>query len=160
MAKKIVLVHAKCPNVVLSDCNLTIKDDELEDELVWQRMDEGGSTKIGHNDYFTIIGHTPITTKTGYLYNEEQNFLNIDGGCSCYLNGQRSCDHIPLVEIDSSNNRLIILTFNNNNEIIEGNYFSDGISIPINNLDEYRKYLNPHVKLRKMKYKDGATIFE
>ena len=157
--KRIVLVHAKCPSVVLNKCNITVDDDpNLIHDYVWARREYDRSIKVGHNSYFTIIGHTPLATITGYKYYPDQNYLNIDGGCAGYVNGETNYNHVPLVEIDSDNNRLIILTFNNSNEIICGNYF-DGESTPINNLDKYRKYINNDVKLKRMTYQDGFITF-
>ena len=154
--KEIVLVHAKCPNNPLDNCNLKVKDNTYEIEsLVWTRkIDYWGrktNKKIGNENYFTIIGHTPLNTPTGYEYDEKENVLNIDGGCAPYVIGRKEFDHTPLVEIDNENDKLNILTFNNNNEIIMGNYFTDNRSIPIDNIDlnKYRKYINKKVKVKK-----------
>ena len=160
--KNVVLVHAKCPKTIKDSCPLTIKDNYGIESYVWSRKNEYEviDKQIGHKNYFTIIGHTPLQTKTGYKYYKDQNYLNIDGGCSGYVMGMEGYDHVPLVEIDSKNDRLIILTFNNNNEIIYGNYFSNGISIPIDDLSEYRKYINQNVKIKKLVKKDGEFVFK
>ena len=153
--KEIVLVHAKCPENPLYNCNLKVEDNTYEiEELLWTRKFYPRSLikhKIGNDDYFTIIGHTPLNTATGYNYDEEENTLNIDGGCAPYVIGRNEFNHSPLVEIDSNNNRLKILTFNNNNEIIQGNYFVEKKSIPMDNieLDKNRKYINKKVKTKK-----------
>ena len=160
--KNIVLVHAKCPDKVLYNCHLRIKDDyELIHDTVWYRKDdlEENQLKIGNSKYFTIIGHTPLQYPRGYKYYSDENYLNIDGGCGCYVLGCSGFDHVPLVEIDSNNNRLIILTFNNNNEIISGSYFSNGKSTPIRSLDKYKKYLDKDVMVRKLTYEDGKIFF-
>ena len=107
---------------------------------------------VGNKNYFTIIGHTPVATQEGYEYYKDDNALNIDGGCVGYLKKIFSYDHTPLVEIDSKNNRLIILTFNNNNEIVHGNYFENKKSFEMSNTDfnNYKKYIDRNVKTRKL----------
>ena len=162
--KNIVLVHAKCPDKVLYNCHLRIKDDfDKIKDVVWYRKDdlEDNQLSIGNDKYFTIIGHNPLQYTKGYKYYEDENYMNIDGGCSGYVYGHDGFDHVPLVEIDSKNDRLIILTFNNNNEIIAANYFANGKSTSIRNMDKYRKYINPDVKVRKLTYnEDGVIIFK
>ena len=159
--KKIVLSHAKCPDIVLDDCYLRIKfDNKRLEKLLWARNeDNSNSTHIGNKSYFTIVGHTSVEDEKGYIYNGEENYLNIDGGCADFVSGSTTIDHTPLVEIDGENNRLIILTFNNNNEIIYGNYFSNKTSTPIEDLDKYRKYLNPNIVLKKMIFCNGVALF-
>ena len=152
--KKIVLVHAACPLKVNDECTLTIKNSSLFDEYyVWAREDDGMypfRCRIGHKDYFTIIGHTPNDKRYGYFYNPRENYLNIDGGCAAYAYGHYEYDHYPLVEI--KDDYLSILTFNSNNEIIYGNYFKDGKSIPYTSdeMTKAREYLNPEVKVKKL----------
>ena len=158
--KKIVLAHSKCPTEVLDKCNLKIKDDNEEiNDIVWTRKDPKKEVIVGNPDYFTIIGHTIVRNKSGYSYNQEENFLNIDGGCAAYVMGHPFYDHIPLVEIDGKNNRLIILLFNNENEIIKGVYFNPENSTQIEDLTEYRKYLNPKVKTKKMVIGEDNYVF-
>ncbi len=160
--KNIVLVHAQCPSRVEYDCHLKVNlgCDNIG-KYVWERENIYYRSMIitGNKNYFTIIGHTPVGRPEGYKYIERENYMNIDGGCSGYVLGYGGCDNVPLVEIDGSNNRLIILTFNNSNEITLGNYFSEGKSSPITDLDKYRKYINPKVKLKKMYMEDGVRIF-
>ena len=137
--------------------------------------------KIGKEGYFTIIGHTPIETSPGYKYEELDNTLNIDGGNAIFsyyntsylykkknpfqqiediiipiedyeeetLKELDKYSHTPLVEI--LDNKLRILTFNNKNEIILGNYFESGVSIPIDNneLDKCRKNLSENEKAKQ-----------
>ena len=129
--KKIILVHAKCPAMAFEH-PFSLKDDFIEtDDILWAREDDFPLIKrhLGNSKYFTIIGHTPVKDKIGFIYNKEDNYLNIDGGCSGYVLGIDEYDHTPLVEID--NNRLNILTFNNNNEIIYGNYLENGSIKPM-----------------------------
>ena len=154
--KNIVLVHAKCPNEVFDECSLKIKDNtELVTDLVWTRKinyKTGKRNYIGNNDYFTIVGHTPVNDIFGFEYYDNENVLNIDGGCAAYAKGFKDYNHTPLVEIDSKNNRLIILTFNNDNKIEYGNYFYQGKTIPMNEdiLEYYRRYLNSDIKIKKI----------
>ena len=150
--KKIVLVHAKCPNKVNDICDLKIKDNNAKVSVyVWTREDDlNYKESLGNKDYFTIIGHTPVIDQKGYYYYEKYNCLNIDGGCAAYANGFLKYNHTPLVEIDENNNRLIILTFNNNNEIINGNYFIDKKSYQMDNneLNKRKKYINNNVNIK------------
>ena len=152
--KNIVLVHAAIPLTVKDECNLRISDDN--DEVfycVWTREYDPYMPfrcRVGHKNFFTIVGHTPNDNVYGYEYHRNQNYLNIDGGCAAYAKGFFAYDHIPLVEI--KDNYLRILTFNNNNEIIYGNYFDGLRSIPLslNELDDERKNLNQELKIRKL----------
>lgn len=156
--KQIVLVHAKCPEEVKDICNLKIKDKDYRvSKYVWTRESDLNimlKESLGHEDYFTIIGHTPVRNEKGYIYSSKYNCMDIDGGCACYVSGYNGYDHIPLIEIDEKNNRLEILTFNNNNEIIDGNYFMNKKSIGISNeeLNKKRKYIDKDVKVKKLEY--------
>ena len=144
--KPIVLVHAQCPMKVEDECKLTIADDSDDAYFyVWAREDSIDfpfRCRIGNPEYFSIVGHTANNSPYGYVYNERENYLNIDGSCSLYASGYASFDHVPLVEVLDS--KLRILTFNNNNEIIAGNYFVPYRSIPISDeeLNKDRKLLN------------------
>lgn len=129
--KNVVLVHAACPIFVKDNCNLFIKDNNPATFYsVWTRENDFPPFKlpIGNRKYFTIIGHTPVHKVFGYEYNKRGNYLNIDGGSAGYVFGMESYEHFPLVEVE--NNYLRILTFNNKNEIISGNYFDSNQSIP------------------------------
>lgn len=179
--KQIVISHASCPKTVLDNCNLTIdsvskdvmnyiekmqnnyymkeitdKEQRYYDILCLSKinrtiMEYDVNANPGSRDFFTIIGHTPVNNKLGYEYSKKDNVINIDGGNASYWSGNLDCDHIPLVEIDAINNRLIILTFNHNNEIIYGTYFNGSITnMPINDLDHYRSYLNSNAKMYKL----------
>lgn len=155
--KQIVLVHAKCPEEIKDVCDLKIKDNDKISDYVWKREDDLSvilNENLGNKDYFTIIGHTPVMNKKGYYYEKDYDCLNIDGGCGSYAYGFKNYDHTPLVEIDEENNRLIILTFNNNNEIIYGNYFQNKKSIPMteDELQMYKKYIDKNVKIKKLEY--------
>ena len=160
--KNIVLVHAACPMNVSDNCNLKIKDDDsLVNYCVWTREYDPFipfRCRIGNDRYFSIVGHTPNDNKYGYVYNSKENYINIDGGCSRYVSGDFSCDHVPLIEI--KDNYLKILTFNNNNEIIYGNYFDGNKSIIINDndLDKDRRYLNKKLKIKKLVRLDDNII--
>ncbi len=131
----ILLVHACAPDNVYDDCHLKIKDDNGEvDEVVWKREWEFGGflfpQKLYKNDlskdgYFIIKGHTPLKDMRGFVYDKQQNFLNIDGGCAYYATGSFDVDHVPLLEL--KDNRLDILVFNHNNQIIDGYYFDGEI---------------------------------
>ena len=161
--KNIVLVHAACPRNVNDECNMHIKD-RLVGYYVWAREDSLGNLinlPIGNKAYFTIVGHTPNNNRFGFEYHKNQNYLNIDGGCAAYAKGFFEYDHVPLIEI--KDNYLKILTFNNNNEIIYGNYF-DGINtIPLSNeeLNNERNNLNHDFKPKKLvRLPDGIIGYE
>ena len=130
--KNIVLVHAKCPTIVEDNCPYTIRDiDKIGDDILWARKDYRTVNFLGNQNYFTIVGHTPVGDRRGFTYDSYDNVLNIDGGCSCYVVGQHEYDHVPLVEI--TNNDIKILTFNNNNEIVCGNHIENDTIISMNN---------------------------
>ena len=163
--KNVVLVHAACPFKVKDECDTKISDDNVKVYYyVWTRENDFNmpfKCKIGSKDYFTIIGHTPNNSKYGYIYNKNQNYLNIDGGCAAYAKGYFDYDHVPLIEI--MDGYLKILTFNNNNEIIYGNYFDGFKSIPlsIEELKHEITYLNPGFKPKKLvKLPDGIIGYE
>ncbi len=145
--KNIVLVHSKCPEVVLDNCDLKIKDNnELVEDLVWARR-ENYEDRIGNKDYFTIRGHQALINRYGFYYYSDQNYLVIDGGCAYYAYGDDRYDHVALTEVlDDS---LRILTFNNNNEITFGHIFKDDRTTSIDKLDEYKKYLSKNKVLVK-----------
>jgi len=153
--KQIVLAHAKCPSVVHDECNLRVKDNKMEVyTTLWARKSEMKYIKtLGNKDYFTIIGHTPVIDEKGFEYYEDDNVLNIDGGCAYYACGYANYNHTPLIQIDEENNRLIILTFNNNNEIVYGNYFQNkqSVSMPTEELENHRRYIDKNVKIKELK---------
>lgn len=159
--KPIVLVHAKCPKEVKDECDLILKDNSFEvSYYVWTRKyDEWGRfmNTLGNEKYFTIIGHTPVNNEKGYEYNLDENYLIIDGGCAKYAVGLTDFDHTPLVEIDEKNDRLVILTFNSNNEIINGHYFTRGISYKIkeDELNNYRIYLDINKNVKELVLKEN-----
>ena len=144
---------------------------------------------VGNKNYFTIIGHTRNNTKTGYSFDKDDNVLNIDGNCASFSfentsyyarnklwtpiedmyipydlydeeikNTLNRFSHVPLVEI-LKDNRLRILTFNHENEIILGNYFVDGSSIEMyyDELSKYRKNLKENPKTLKRVNKNIKT---
>lgn len=127
--KEIVLVHAACPLNVKDECDLKIKDSFIS-YYVWAREDYlpyPFKLRIGNKKYFTIIGHTPNDYIFGYKYDRNSNTFNIDGGVACYVEGEKTFNHFPLVEV--CDNYLKILTFNGEGKIIYGNYF-DGKTKP------------------------------
>ena len=130
--KNIVLVHASSPLEVKDECGMKTKDlNPFTAYYVWARKDDPYMPfrcRIGNKDYFSIVGHTPNKSKFGYYYDQHENYINIDGGCAPYVSGYFEYDHYPLVEV--KDDYLKILTFNNNNEIIYGNYFKEGKRIP------------------------------
>ena len=162
VGKEIILVHAACPNDIKDECDMFIKDNNQDVfNALWSRENnilyffgypivDPSENKIGDDKYFTIIGHTPVNSKYGFEYKAKQNYLNIDGGCACFVTGRFDYDHFPLVEVND--NYLKILTFNSNNEINYGNYFNGKRIIPytIDELSDARKYLNHNVKIKKL----------
>lgn len=163
--KNIVLVHAACPINIKDECDLIIKDNNDKVELsTWTRENDPFipfRCRIGDDNYFTIVGHTPNNNPYGYEYHINGNYLNIDGGCVRYVCGYFEYNHVPLVEINEG--YLKILTFNNNNEIIYGNTFDGNKSIPISEeeLNNDRKLLNKEIKIKKLiKNEDGAVYYK
>ena len=156
--KQIVLVHARCPKEVNDTCDVKIKDNNANvSKMVWTREEDLSfilKESLGNKNYFTIIGHTVVSDEKGYKYDGEYNIINIDGGCAAYAVGRFEYNHTPLVEIDDKNDRLIILTFNNNNEIIHANYFTNRQSIKLSNneLEKKKKYIEKNIRRKKLEY--------
>lgn len=123
--KNILLVHSMPPKKVYDNCHLKISDNSIEvEDCLWKRektSDLWGYNNLGKEGYLVIRGHSPLKDKP-FLYNKKQNWLNIDGGCSCYSLGMFYVDHVPLVEIKKD--YLQILVFNHNNQIIDGYNFN------------------------------------
>lgn len=144
----ILLVHACAPKEVYDDCHLKIKDDNKDAyNAVWKReyedtgiffLDPLFKNNLGKEGYFVIKGHTPLKDIHGFIYDAEQNYMNIDGGCAYYACGYLDVDHVPLVEIKE--NKLEIIVFNHNNEIIDGYHF-DGEIVPMNDEELNKKDL-------------------
>ena len=111
----ILLVHAKPPKEIYDECNIRIKDnnkkvenavwtrEEIREDLIFWLGKIIGFNKIGKDGYLTIKGHTPVKNNKGFKYNQEQNFINIDGGCAGYAVGKFEYDHVPLVEVRDGN---------------------------------------------------------
>ena len=155
--RRIVLAHASCPPFAMEKCNIFVKDVDVDKSIKDEMtkcigvLDRKPYDNIGSRNYFSIVGHNPCNSPSGYNYEYNDNYLNIDGGCEIYLKGFTDYNHFPLVEIytdeekdESSEARLDILTFNSNNEIICGNHFSRMGHIPYTQeeLDEARRILN------------------
>lgn len=140
----ILLVHAKPPKTINDICDMKISDNNIDTELtVWVRETNEYFEKneIGKKGYLTIIGHTPVDNELGFYYNQEQNYLNIDGGCAFYAYGKFSCDHVPLIEIEEG--YLNIIVFNHNNEIIDGYVFDSNIhKMSEKGLDKKKIFIN------------------
>ena len=163
--KNIVLVHAACPAIVKDECDIRLKDNsDITYYAVWTREIDPYvpfRCRVGHDSYFSIVGHTPNTNKYGVEYHLAQDYLNIDGASSMYVCGYFEHDHVPLVEV--CDNLLKILTFNSNNEIIYGNYFVDNKLFPYNieDLDKERSKLDNSFKPKKLvKLFDGTIDYE
>ena len=150
---RLLLVHAQAPSVIKDKCNIKIADNSKEVfDSVWNREEirEGflfspgiivGYNKLGHDGFLTIIGHTPVEDEKGFYYKKDGNYINIDGGCAAYAIGRFERNRVPLVEV--LDDKLEIIIFNHNNEIIDGYYF-DG---DINNMNKeeinyYREFIN------------------
>lgn len=152
--KKILLIHAGAPIYAYKKCRLRVKDNnESVFWYVWARENYPNvlfRCRIGNDNNFTIVGHTPNNSPLGYNYHESGNYLNIDGGCAFYVSGHFNYNHFPLVEV--CDGYLKILTFNSNNEIICANYFdgNKSFSYTKEEIEEARKYLDKDVKIKKL----------
>ncbi|MBO6244560.1 MAG: metallophosphoesterase, partial [Clostridia bacterium] len=159
--KNIMLVHAAYPPISNDYEKLRIKDNNaFVNYMVWTR-EKDCSVPITDNNYFTIVGHTPNKNMYGCEYHSDSNYLNIDGGCARYVTGNFSQNHSPLIEVCEG--YLKVLTFNNDNDIIYGNYFSDKTFTLFNDneLNNERKYLNNSFKPRKLTFlKDDSIGYE
>lgn len=150
---KLILVHAQVPEYIDEAKNLKIIDDNrIVFDAVWTRPeirvpvlygigDVIGRNRLGKTGYLGIIGHTPTTDPRGFKYDDIENYINIDGGCSIYCYGHFEFDHVPLVEV--KDDYLKILIFNHNNEIIDGYYFEKyPLKMTNNDLEKERLLLN------------------
>ena len=160
---KLVLVHAQVPEDLTVD--LRIKDDNKTiEDAVWTRKEKRknlifwpgeviGYNRIGKEGYLAITGHTPVRDKKGFVYYDEENYFNIDGGCALYAMGRFEFDHVPLVEV--MDDYLKILIFNHNNEIINGFYFEE---IPLRmsdkDLNKERLFINHYFDNNGLKNKE------
>ena len=120
----ILLVHAQAPKSILKNCNMKIGDNNREVyKAVWTRdRDEYHIPhKLGKKGYLTIIGHTSVLERDGFIYDKKENYMNIDGGCTLYAYGHFHVDHVPLVEV--FDDHLVLLIWNHNNDIFNGYYF-------------------------------------
>lgn len=138
---KLILVHAQVPEDLTEE--LKISDDNKKvSDAVWTRREKRvpllfgvgniiGYNRIGKDGYLAITGHTPVLNEKGFIYDDKENYLNIDGGCAYYASGHFKYDRVPLVEVKED--YLKILIFNHNNEIINGYYFEE---IPFRMTDE------------------------
>ena len=150
----ILLIHACAPMKVKDECDLKISDNENDIEyLLWTRKDDPFipfRCRIGNYKDFSIVGHTPNNCTFGYFCDENEKYLNIDGGCAYYVSGRKEYNHYPLVEIKDG--YLKILTFNSNNEITYGNYFENYNSTLLSDkeLEYERSLLNKELKLKRV----------
>lgn len=148
--KGVIVAHAHASSLIkyMNDqYNIKYKLEDIKDEVegiylrergysnryyeimstVWDRKND--VENLGLRDYTTIIGHTPVNTKTGYEYDQKKKVLNIDGRCASYAFKLIDDVTVPLVELDFNNKQLIVNRFN-----IEGNQLDthiiteDGIS--------------------------------
>ena len=159
-SKNIVLVHAACPKTMERSIVQIKEDTEVVRDCVWIKENEYEKfmSNIGNGYYFTIVGHAPNNNEFGYVYNEKGNFLNIDGGNAKYVSGEFNIDHTPLIEV--RNEYLRILTFNNHNEILYGNYFINNKSIPFTEmeLESERRYLDSSFRPKKLVYYEKEDL--
>lgn len=144
LGNNILLVHAQAPKTVKDECHLKISDDNsVVEKAVWTRSSDSfyDHNTLGKKGYLTIIGHTPVSNEDGFIYNREENYFNIDGGCASYANGFFKYKNVPLVEVKPD--MLEILIFNHNNEIDKG-YIYDGELYEISDkcLNKRRCFIN------------------
>lgn len=144
--RPIMLVHAASSLFSPDKIDLQLKDRDMSymvEYAVWTReKDEFGFiNRIGNDDYFSVVGHTPTFNKEGFIYNKKDQYLNIDGNCAPYALARFEYDRVPLLEIKEKG--VEILQFNHNNEIV-GGYFLDKELEPLEeeDLKKRRVYLD------------------
>jgi len=164
MNQPLLLVHAQAPKKVIEHIPMNIKDNDLATfNTVWMRREEReqlffglgkviGLNRVGLEGYFTIIGHTPVLNKRGFMIAKDAGYMNIDGGCAGYAVGQFQYNKVPLLEV--KDNHVEILVFNHNNEIIHG-YFYDGDLQPMGEeeIDHRKKYIDHQFDGQEEEYK-------
>ena len=163
--RNIALVHSACLTDIEKHPTSRIKDDdEFVNWCVWTREYDPFipfRCSLGNKRYFSIVGHTPNDNHYGYEYHDGDNYLNIDGGNAFYVSGYFEYDHTPLVEV--TDECLKILTFNNNNEIIYGNYFKGKSSgnMSEEELNIERSFLNKNLLVKKLiVLEDGVVNYQ
>ena len=148
---QLILVHAQVPENLTMDLRIRNDNKTIEDAVWTRRLKRRnlllwpgeviGYNRIGKEGYLAIMGHTPVTDEKGFVYYDEENCLNIDGGCALYAMGRFEFDHVPLVEV--KDDYLKILVFNHNNEIINGFYFEKiTLCMSEEELDRERVFIN------------------
>lgn len=147
--KRLLLVHAQAPERVRKNCNIHIKDNNVEVErAIWTReTDESDLSvnRIGKDGLFTIVGHTPVFPKNSLGYLPKDDWIVIDGGCASYAKGYFDHQYVPLVEV--LDGRLHIITFNHNNEIVSESFFDgNDVTFVSNSVDKrHREIYIDHV---------------
>ena len=150
---QLLLVHAQAPKEVYDTCHMKLSDnDRRVEKAVWTREEIRddlllflgrviGYNRIGKEGYLTIIGHTPVRKNPGFKYKKKDNYINIDGGCAAFATGHFDYNHVPLIEVEDD--KLSIMIFNHNNEIIDG-YSFDGSFSKMNEdkLEEKRIFID------------------
>lgn len=174
----IILTHA-CPvrGMQSGEKILLNENSTRVDIALWTRKDDLiMKGRLFNPTYINIIGHTSCLNEYGFIYDKEDNVLNIDGGSSYFgfyetnylLNNENTTfnnyddsikellnknSHVPLIEIDSINNKINILVFNHLNQIICGKCLIEGniYDMESNLLNSYRNNLKENVKVKKRK---------
>ncbi len=160
----LLLVHAQAPFEVLEGKDLKIKDDNSSVfNAVWTRRERRepsffvpgkviGYNRIGLDNFYTIIGHTPVKKVDGFEINEDEKYINIDGGCASYAVGMFEYQYVPLLEVYDGH--IDIIVFNHNNEITNG-YHYDGelIKMTDDELESRKEYINHE-------YDDQAKVYK
>ena len=152
--KKILLVHAQAPKSVSEIVKYNIHDyhHSIYKYICTKEKNFFGMKKrIGNNEYFTITSNQNNEKDYVFSYNDKNNSLNITSNCKDYSKGIFNKGYFPLLEIKE--NKIEILLFNHNNEILKGFYF-DGKnnSMTEEELEERRKYIDHNYDNREKIY--------
>ena len=173
--KEILLVHA-CPiRTMNKNESILLNENSPRVDITLNVRREDVHFNLFDRNKINIIGHTANFNFPGFLYDKACSILNIDGGSKefgyyenrynpnnailfkdydeFFKNSLKNYSHVPLVEIDSKNNRLNIFIFNHLNEIIDGYYLIEGniYDMESNLLNSYRNNLKENVKVKKRK---------
>lgn len=121
--KGVILTHARPPRDIKTTDIKVLKDALKSNhnynevfKMLWTRDENLKSDeRIGIKDYFTIIGHTPITYNgLGFEYSSYDKALNIDGGCAYYAQVDSFDLRVPLVELNFKDKNILINTYDKN----------------------------------------------
>lgn len=152
--KGVILTHARPPRDIKTTDIKVLKDAFKSDhnyrevfKMLWTRDENLKSgERIGIKDYFTIIGHTPITDNgLGFEYSSYDKALNIDGGCAYYAQVDSFDLRVPLVELNFKDKNILINTYDKNGKKRDKYFMEDYYIFRLNDNYKNDKAINDNI---------------